>query len=138
MFNGKFAGYDDCCVIAHLTDISKEVYCITITLPETDSWLLVKSTYDSFKVNFTEKYGNPVSDIHYFSSPYEEMDGHEMLAIEMDKCFYQCRWDVDGGAIGLKIIKGIESGASVMILYEDGIGKNTMTNEKNQIMLDDL
>ena len=75
------------------TPISKLVWQFKIFLPEKTSWYSLKAEYQEYLDLLTEKYGEPKDKFNFFSSPYEEGDGYELQAVELEKCSYSAFWE---------------------------------------------
>ena len=125
---GKFAGFSDCVIIVLVTPVDKKVHCVTVLLPEQDSWYSLKSRYEDFKSSFTKKYGSPDYDKHIFISPYYEGDGYEMQALNKNKCIYGATYLQSTGEITIMITGEGYSEGRVSIVYKDKI--NSELNEK--------
>jgi len=110
------------------TPKTKQVWRISVYLPEATSWSIIKSEYEDYLGVLTEKYGAPEKKYSFFSSPYNEGDGYEMNAIKLEKCYYSAFWS-DSVGIMIKISKFQQ----VQISYENE--KNSALNdlEKKQI-----
>jgi len=105
------------------TPKTKQVWKVSVYLPEATSWSTLKSEYEDYLGILTEKYGEPEKKYSFFSSPYDEGDGYEMSAIKLEKCNYSAFWS---SSVGIYI--AISKFQQVRISYE---------NEKNSA-LDDL
>jgi len=110
----------------HYTPISKLVWGFKIYLPEKTSWYSLKADYQDFLSLFTEKYGEPDEKFDFFSSPYEEGDGYEMTAVEVEKCSYSAYW-------GAKYSVSITQFKQVRLSYENELNVELKEKEKKQI-----
>jgi len=109
-------------LILFLTPTTKQVWKLSVYLPEATSWLKIKSEYEDYLGILTEKYGAPEKAYTFFSSPYEEGDGYEMSAIKLEKCHYSAFWS-DSLGIWIEISKFKQ----VKIAYENA--KNSALND---------
>lgn len=110
----------------HYTPISKLVWAFVIHLPEKTSWYSLKDDYQDFVSLFTEKYGEPDVKFDFFLSPYEEGDGYEMTAVEVEKCKYSAYW-------GAKYSVSITRFKQVSLSYENELNAELNEKEKKQI-----
>jgi hypothetical protein len=110
------------------TPKTKQVWKLSVFLPEVTSWSRIKSEYENYLGLLTEKYGSPEKAYTFFSTPYYEGDGYEMSAIKLEKCHYSAFWS-DSIGIWIEISKFQQ----VKIVYENA--KNSAINdfEKKQI-----
>lgn len=138
IMKGAFAGFEDCVVFVISTPKTKTVWKIVVYLPEQTSWYSVKSRYNTYKEQYTEKYGTTDKSFEFFSDPYYEGDGYELLALDQEKCHYNSFWKVENGHISLSIESLRYSEANVKITYEDSKGAELMSKEKGQIVNDDI
>jgi hypothetical protein len=115
-------------LILFSTPTTKQVWKLSVYLPEATSWSRIKSEYEDYLGILTEKYGAPEKAYTFFSSPYSEGDGYEMNAIKLEKCHYSAFWS-DSVGIWIEISKFQQ----VKIAYENA--KNSALNdlEKKQI-----
>lgn len=65
---------------------------------------LYRYTYRNFRDLLIEKYGQPIEDNEFYSSPYENGDGYEEQAIRNNKGFISTKWPKasDGSTIGMQ------------------------------------
>ena len=129
LLTGKFA-QEDAFVYLYYTPQSKKIFGCTVIFNEHTSWNSLKYDYLKFKESLIQKYGNPIKDIHYFSNPYDEGDGYEMTAIQLDKCNYACIWN------NISII--ILTSKNIAIYYEDPINKKLDDIEKDMLINEDI
>lgn len=97
---GVFEGYKDSRVTIG-TDKGK-VNQITVDLKAVATWAALRSTYDTFKKNYTERYGK-CSCTEVFEEPYKEGDGKEITALWEWCCSFSADWELDGGFISVSI-----------------------------------
>ena len=121
-------------VAVNATPQTKIVWQFIIWLPETSSWSSSKSMYFRYREIFIKKYGEPNSDHSFFSTPYEEGDGNEMLALNNKKCTYQSSfYDEDGNGFLIKLASYQYGIAQVVLKYENKIASQIDDKEKSQI-----
>ena len=101
------------------TPITKIVWKLHVEISTRYDWPSIKSEFEKYSETFIEKYGEPKSKYNFFSSPYEEGDGYEMLAIYKDKCDYFYSWEFEKYTIILKIDSYKYGEASIIISYEN-------------------
>ena len=133
IFSGNFAGKDDCTIIVLATNKSQLVWKVIVNFPEQISWRSLKNEYDSFKDLYTKKYGNP-NAYEFFDYPYEEGDGHELTALELEKCTYSSYFTTNQGVVVLKI----DSQKNIKVEYEDKINCDIWEAEKEQSILSEI
>jgi hypothetical protein len=110
----------------HYTPISKLVWGFFVFLPEKTSWYSLKAEYQEYLDLLTEKYGEPKDKYNFFSTPYDEGDGYELQAVELEKCSYSAFWEK---YYSIKITKWKQ----VKIAYENEINSALDDKETKQI-----
>lgn len=133
VYRGNFAGKDGCSIIVLATDTSKLVWKVVVEFPEQISWRSLKNEYNHYKELYTKKYGTP-KDIEFFDYPYEEGDGHELRALELEKCTYSSYFTTNQGSVSLHI----NSQKNININYEDKINVDIWKAEKEQSILSEI
>ena len=112
---------------------TKIVWKFAVLLPASSSWSMSKSEFLKYKEIFIKKYGEPASCINLFSSPYEEGDGSEMLALKNDKCTYSCYFVDEVGSYAI-ILRSYKYGeAQVVLHYENTIASKLDDEETSEI-----
>ncbi len=132
VFDGSFAGDDDCMILI-ITTPNGLPYSIAVSRSDKDTWRSLKSDYENMKESYIKKYGKPSLDIHRFESPYYEGDGYELSAIKMKKATFATKWVFENGEIFLTII-----GKSVVIYYTDSVNEAIKDKEKDKTIEDDI
>ena len=115
--------------------ISKTVYKFAVLLPKHTDWESIKSEYEEYFQILSDKYGKPKSSYNFFSSPYNEGDGDEMNAIQMEKCSYSAYWKnglTNFQNIGISISKY----SQVIITYENDKNYTIKNSEDAKIKKD--
>lgn len=115
-------------LILHATPKSKQIWKLSVFLPEATSWNTIKREYEDYLNILTEKYGTPDKKYAFFSSPYYEGDGYEMSAITLEKCNYFAYWN---DSIGISI--QISKYKQVKISYENAKNSKLDDLEKKEI-----
>jgi hypothetical protein len=121
-----------------VTPTTKMVWKVNIELPESNSWASIKSDFFDLAKKMNQKYGTPISIDEYFSKPYYDGDGNELLAFYQDKCTYVHKWKTENGFIGIKIISSGQGTARINISYEDKNAGAVNSAEKDKIIMDGL
>lgn len=131
---GNFAGVDKCCIAIQGTPISKKVWRVGVLFPIEDSWVALKSRYESLKNSYTKKYGKPES-FEYFKQPYYDGCGEELQAIALEKSKYESFFFIKpkGG-----ILLMINKAKQVVVSYEDEINSTIHTQEQEKIISNDI
>ena len=121
-------------VIVLASKKTKIVWKFAIFLPEKSTWSSSKSEFLKYKEIFIKKYGEPEFDYNFFSSPYEEGDGSEMLALNTDNCTYSCIFkDEVGNGISIKLVSHTYGKAQVVLRYENKIASKLDDEENSEI-----
>lgn len=137
IMTGPFVGYD--CTLAILCSrSSKTVWKVVAHLPSQVSWTSTRSQYDDFKERYTKKYGAPTQSFEFFLDPYERGDGYELQAIKLEKGHYVSYWDTPGGMIAVEIAASSNTDGWIKIVYEDAIGADVQSKEKDQMIDDEI
>lgn len=120
---GTFTG-KDCEIYVFGTPQSRQVWRVTVYLPEVSTWGAIKREYLNYKSQFDNKY-TLRSSYDFFADPYNEGDGNEVEAIKDEKCHYSAFYDAPGGNIMVKVSKYMQ----VQIAYEDDTNLNLREQE---------
>lgn len=125
-----FVGNKPVEVFVFTTPITKVVFKVNVYLPKKESWASLKNEYLDFVLLFKEKYGQWSNTYNDFVNPYEEGDGYEMSAVELEKTNFMTIWMNNGNAnYGVQITKFKQ----VMIIYENAINTEIMDNERKRL-----
>lgn len=119
LFNGKFAGIDNCQILVSSSPHTKQTYGISIFTPENLNWWSVKAEYDRIKSMLGKKYGRPSDCTEFFHDPYEEGDGYELTAFNTGNAIYVTRYSTPVGDISVMITQN----AQLLITYSDRINR---------------
>lgn len=136
--SGKFAGYEDCTIMVVSTPTTSIVWKVVVYLPDQYSWFSLKSTYNSMKKNYVEKYGAPSDTYELFLDPYNDGDGYELQAIKLEKGAYSSFWTFTQGSIAVSIKALSTSKGCVVLQYEDLIGGNLKSHEDTNEVQNDI
>lgn len=83
-----------------------------------ESWYSVSKKYFALKETFTSKYGEPVTEVETFYSPYYEGDGYERNAFYLEKAAYLTSWQDSYDNYLMISISAISTGMFISIYYE--------------------
>lgn len=134
LLKGPFAGFNDCRTIVSRTAATNMVAKVTAVTEVYSTWFSICSDYEDIKQAYTQKYGAPDSDHHFFSPPYKLGDGYEETAVKVDKCHYLTVWHVDGYTIGIRITSGMK----ICIGYENDAIMKVYSAEKESNISNDI
>lgn len=113
-----------------VTPKTKKVYKFTIYFDAQTTWYSLKSQYERYFEIFEKKYGAPDSKYDFFSSPYEEGDGYEMSAVQLEKATFSAFWlKRENLTISLSISKWKQ----VEIVYENDKNMDLAKKEREEI-----
>lgn len=129
---GTFAGMNDCAFLIIGSEKTNTVYKVGVMSQFEDSWYSLKSLYLRLKEQYTNKY-NECQSFEFFSSPYYEGDGYEMLALRLDKCTYASYFETPEGIISIEIKEKY-----IFITYEDAINLEKAKAELNESVNSDI
>ncbi len=124
---GKFTG-KDCEIFVTASTKTNTVYKVSVYLPKETSWYSAKSTYQSYKEQYQQKYGVPTNSYEFFSTPYYEGDGYELQAVRLEKCTYFTYWELELGNIAVEISEFEQ----IKLSYEDKLNINIARKEKEE------
>jgi hypothetical protein len=112
------------------TPKSKQVFKITVYLKEHNTWSSLYNHYENTVNTFIDKYGISDYKTEKFDYPYELGDGHEITAVQMEKCKYNHLWlDKNNTHIMVEITEFKQ----VRISYENAILSQLKDKEVEQI-----
>ena len=136
VLDGDFAGLSNC----HFTILhtkNKTVCKVLITSDDIGGWYSTKSKYEDLKELLSTKY-EIVKSFEYFSSPYYEGDGYELLAIKQDKGTYKTFFHCDEGYVTLTLSASDTSSGYLSIVYEDTINMAKFSEERDKQISEDI
>lgn len=115
MFSGTFL--DEKCYLV-VKNVNGNVSDIIISLTyKYSSWSSIKGKSDDIVELFTKRFGKPGKTIHRYEYPYQDGDGHELIALKLGKLRYARYFYVGGYIISISLTNECD----IMICY---------TNEK--------
>lgn len=118
IMKGTFTGRDAELYIAY-TPKSKTVYNVGVYLDKSLSWDYLKELYNTYKEEFTKKYGAEGYPREYFEPPYKEGDGKELEALAEGKCVYASFFPFNEG----EAILNLSRQGQLVIVYADNQNK---------------
>lgn len=132
LFNGTFAGKNDCNIFVATVPNRNIVSKVVVCLPPRETWAWLESDYNQFKQMLTSKYGEPFQHSETFKAgTFTSSDYLKILALKEGKCEYYVGWKLNEGVILLEIIS-IESPSScfVRLSYYDAINSKLEETSK--------
>lgn len=136
MADGIFAG-NHVTVVTETTPLSRTVCSVNAQLDSRGTWKELKSDYEGYKNNLTDKYGEPSSVEERFTGAYRDGDGYELKAIQLEKCIWASIWDIPEGRITISLVNG-NRGCCLQITYSDKANSLLGVKEMNDIYKEDL
>ena len=132
LLTGHFAGEDNCNIYVLYTPQTRLVFKVIVQFPKKTSWNSLKDQYNRLKIAYSVKYGEPES-FEFFKHPYQEGDGKELEAVQLEKCSYFSFYKTSSGGIIIKIFKD-----HLQAIYEDNINMERCQIENSTIVLNDI
>ena len=132
LFNGTFAGKNDCNIFVATVPNRNIVSKVVVCLPPRETWAWLESDYNQFKQMLTSKYGEPFQHSETFKAgTFTSSDYLKISALKEGKCEYYVGWKLNEGVILLEIIS-IESPSSclVRLSYFDAINSKLEETSK--------
>ncbi len=132
LFNGTFAGKNDCNIFVATVPNRNIVSKVVVCLPPRETWAWLESDYNQFKQMLTSKYGEPLQHSETFKAgTFTSSDYLKISALKEGKCEYYVGWKLNEGVILLEIIS-IESPSSclVRLSYYDAINSKLEETSK--------
>ena len=132
LFNGAFAGKNDCNIFVATVPNRNIVSKVVVCLPPRETWAWLESDYNQFKQMLTSKYGEPLQHSETFKAgTFTSSDYLKISALKEGKCEYYVGWKLNEGVILLEIIS-IESPSSclVRLSYFDAINSKLEESSK--------
>lgn len=121
---GTYTG-KECEIYVFGSQITDQVWSVSIYLPEVSTWSAIKKQYLNYKAQFDAKY-KLTDEFSFFSDPYNEGDGDEVAGVKAEKCNFLSFYDCQGGSIMVKISEYMQ----VKISYEDNINREIAKSEE--------
>lgn len=120
LFNGKFAGINDCQILISSSLHTKQTYAIAVFTPQNLNWWSLKSEYERIKVMLGKKYGSPSDCSEFFYDPYTEGDGYEFTALNTGNAIYLTKYSTAVGDISVMAT----GDGKLLITYSDYINSD--------------
>ena len=133
VYNGSFAGYNNCDVIVKSTN--NLVYEVVVIFPKDYTWNQLNNTYSSLKEMLTTKYGNPEGEETFKNTPsYVNIndDNDKYREVGYGRCVYYSSFTslVDGvGIIWLEIKKSCSVGLHYIDYYNERKKESAAIND---------
>lgn len=129
-YKGKLSNEDDVEICILSTPKTKLVWKLIIET-YAYNWPSAKATFDNYKAKLVNKYGDSTINNNYFTTPYNEGDGYEMLALYKGNCTWSSSWYSPFIRIQ---IRSYEYGkAEIWISYENEKASEINNTEKAEI-----
>lgn len=127
VLKGSVGGYYNCEMFIYPTG-TKQVAKVVVYLPEQSTWSSIKSTYDAIVHAYYVKYDQPDLRYQEFLPPYDEGDGYEKNAVELEKTNIKTIWlNRENGNYGVEITKWMQ----VKIVCENVTNMRIREREQN-------
>jgi hypothetical protein len=111
MLNGDFLG-EKADLLILSTEGTQQVYGVIVLLQKNNNWATMKGNFNILKKMYTEQYGKPEKNDHYFTKPFDDVQD-EMQKVELGMCDYLCSWNTPN------VILEITKSARIIITYEN-------------------
>lgn len=131
LYNGPFASYSNCSIVATVEQPSNEVSDVIVIFPSRDEWMYLEAIYLNIKGMLQEKYGNPTECVEEFEGGAPKDDVSKMLAAIAGKFKCCTKYELTGGAIFLRILNGANDMPQVFLQYHDSV--NAELNRKRAL-----
>lgn len=112
------------------TPKTKQVHTYVVYLRKHTKWSDMLAEYVMISRTLTNKYGNPTAELETFLDPYEDGDGYEMQAVQLNKCRYLKSWI---GVHKNNLMVSISEYMQIKIHYENPINFELNLNELDQL-----
>lgn len=133
VLSGSFIGRDSF-IMVYSTPLTNTVWKVMVLFEHTfNTWSEIKSVYEQLVDLYIQKYGSPTLEKKIFTSPWEEGDGHELLALKSGACVYGAGfvYSKENDTIGTIIIE-MTNNCQLRIHYEDKINFDLLEKEQAQ------
>lgn len=113
---------------------TKTNWQIVVIFNPQNSWNLLKDEFYDTKNILTKKYGYCNDSFEFFSSPYTEGEGDELLALQSEKVTYAAYWEnLEKGKLDLSIEIGKNN--CVVLKYQNNQNSKLFQKEKEDLEL---
>ena len=132
LFNGAFAGKNDCNIFVATVPNRNIVSKVVVCLPSKDTWEWLENDYKQFKQMLTSKYGEPLQHSKTFKAgAFTSSDYLKISALKEGKCDYHSSWGLNEGFIILEIFNADGSpDCCVRLSYYDAINYKLAEDSK--------
>ena len=132
LFNGAFAGKNDCNIFVATVPNRNIVSKVVVCLPSKDTWEWLENDYKQFKQMLTSKYGEPLQHSETFKAgAFTSSDYLKISALKEGKCDYHSSWGLNEGFIILEIFNADGSpDCCVRLSYYDAINYKLAEDSK--------
>ena len=130
---GSFSGYKDCIFILE-GEGDNPIGMVGVIFPMQESFILLRSQYQTMKSNLTTKYGSPTNEEEGFFDYEPSTDYGRMRELREGNAKFETSFVTDEGLIKMQMCSVDISGGYLQILYVD-MNNAAKQNEKS---LDDL
>ena len=123
---GKFTNKE---VVVALVSSEKtnDIFRVGVMYEPQTSWELLSKRYDYLVDLFSKKYGSPEKSIKELGSGY---DGNLcIMGFHLEESKYATSWSLPNGIIQIFINTVSSDSASIIIVYEDAAGAQSLSNE---------
>ncbi len=129
---GKFA--NEIVEISVLASPRTNTVCkVIVYFSDKDNWKDLRKDYFAKKNLYRNKY-LLTDEYEFFSSPYDDGDGYEMIAVKREKCNFCSFYSTEGGHIYIEICDKL----CVKVNYEDDINMKVAKSELESNAFDDI
>lgn len=132
LMSGKFT--DKVCDAYILITPKSKIVCKVVIHFTRKTWDELKKEYFDTKDIFSQKYGNPFSELECFEYPYYEGDRNELQALKDGKCKYYSFYKAKNGGIVVEISKF----NTVSITYGNDINLKKGKQEYEERLLNEI
>ena len=132
LFNGTFAGKDNCTIYVFKVPLRNIVYKTVVALPPRGTWDWLEKDYNGFKEMLTSKYGEPLQHSETFKAgTLTSSDYLKISALKEGKCDYRSIWGLNEGIIFIDVFNGDGSpNCLVRLVYIDLINYKLAQDSK--------
>ena len=132
LFNGAFAGKNDCNIFVATVPNRNIVSKVVVCLPPRETWAWLESDYNEFKQMLTSKYGEPFQHSETFKAgTFTSSDYLKISALKEGKCDYRSIWGLNEGIIFIDVFNGDGSpNCLVRLVYIDLINYKLAQDSK--------
>ena len=115
---GTFFGHNNCRIYVNSLSRKNLVSKIAVVLPTDNDWNSLEYDYNELKRYMTAGFGECVSCVEKFDSPYAKNASGKMHAVKLDQYKYETRFVNEKGSMSL-LIKHVDDDTFVMFVLRD-------------------